>query len=93
MGLTSPFWNGNRKKRKKNCIPAIWDGNRNYQKAFPLFGTGTRITKKLSHYLGREQESQKNSSGCSGTQIQGINVGKYTGMELQVRCRHTQNSN
>ena len=35
------------------------DGNENYQKGFPLSGMGTEITKKPSHYLGRERETQK----------------------------------
>ena len=53
MGLTSPFWDGNGKKTNK-CVPAIWDGNGNYQKSFLRFGWGTGITKNLSRYLGRE---------------------------------------
>ena len=36
------------------------DGNENYQKAFPLLGIGTVITKKLSRYVGWERETQKN---------------------------------
>ena len=55
LGLTYPFWDRSGKKQI-NCVPAIWDGNGNYQKAFPLFGTGTGITKKLSRYSGRERE-------------------------------------
>ena len=38
---------------------AMRDGNGNYQKAFPLFGTGTGITKKLSRYSGQERKTQK----------------------------------
>ena len=40
MGLTPPFWDGNRKKQI-NCVPAMREGNGN--------------TKKLSRYSGREQ--------------------------------------
>ena len=78
MGVTSPFQDGNGKKTNKLCsryagweweLPksflAIRDGNGNYQKAFPLFGTGTGNPKK--------------SSCCLGTGIQGIPVGKSTG--------------
>ena len=57
MGLTCQFRDGNGKKQI-NCVPAIWDGNGNYQKAFPIFGKGTGITKKLSCYFGRERETQ-----------------------------------
>ena len=57
MGLTSPFRDRNA-KNQTNCVPAIWDGNGKYQKAFPLFGTGTGITKKLSCSSGRELDTQ-----------------------------------
>ena len=58
MGLNSSFWDGNR-KNQINCVPAMRDGNGNNQKVFPLFGTGTGITKKLSRYFGRERETPK----------------------------------
>ena len=45
-----------RERELPKSFLAIWDGNGNYQKAFPLFGTGTGITNKLSRYLGRKRE-------------------------------------
>ena len=56
--MTYLFWNRNR-KNQINCVPAIRDGNGNYLKACPLFGTGTGTTKKLSRYLRWERETQK----------------------------------
>ena len=41
--MTSSFWDGYG-NNQINCVPAIWDGNRNYQKAFLLFGTWTGNT-------------------------------------------------
>ena len=57
IGLTYPFWD--KGKNQINCVPAMRDGNGNYQKTFPIFRMGTGITKKLSRYLGRERETQK----------------------------------
>ena len=45
-------------KNKIISVPATQDRNRNYQKYFLLFGTGTIITKKLSCYSRREQETK-----------------------------------
>ena len=83
MELTSPFLGGNGKNPNKLCsrysgwepelpniFSAIRDGNGNYQKAFPLFGTGTG--------------NPKNSSCCSGTGIQGIPDGNYTGAGIHT---------
>ena len=67
MGLTSPFQDGNRKKPNKLCsrytgwerelpksFPVIRDGKGNYQKAFPLLGTGTGNPKSLPAVRERE---------------------------------------
>ena len=51
---------------------AIWDKNGNYQKAFPLFRTGTGNPRK--------------SSCCLAMGIQGLPVGKYTGMEIPAHA-------
>ena len=66
MGLTSLFWDWNGEKTN-NCVSSIWDWNRNYQKAFQQFGTGTGIHQKNSRYSGQKQEMPKNISRCSGT--------------------------
>ena len=71
MGLTSPFWDGNGKNHI-NCVPPMRDRNGNYQKASPLFGTGTG--------------NPKNYSRCSGTGIQGVSVGKYKGTEIPAHA-------
>ena len=44
-----------------------------------LFGTETGISKKLSHYLEQEQETQNKLSHCLGKRFQGIPIGKYMG--------------
>ena len=54
-----------REREYLKSLPAIRDGNGNYQKGFPLFGTGTG--------------NPKNSSRCLETGIQGAPVEKYTG--------------
>ena len=54
-----------REQKLPKSFPAIWDKNGNYQKAFPLFGTGTG--------------NPKMSFRCLAMGIQGVCVGKYTG--------------
>ena len=83
MGLTSTFWDGNGKNKQiKLCsryvgkdqeLPAIWDGNGNYQKAFLLFGTETGNPKIFllfgNRYLRRsrwEIYGNGNSRSCLG---------------------------
>ena len=51
--MTSPFGDGNR-KNQINCVPAIRDRNKNFQKAFPLFVTGTGNPKTLHAFRERE---------------------------------------
>ena len=53
MGFSSPFCDGNG-KNQKNFVLAMRDGNRNYQKAFPLFGTGTGNPKNFPAVRERE---------------------------------------
>ena len=54
MDLSILGWERGEKKQIKFVL-AIWDGNRNFQKLFPLFGKGAGITKKLSRYSEQEQ--------------------------------------
>ena len=51
------------------------DGNGNYQKAFPLFGMGMGIIKKLSRYLGRE--TQKSLSAIFPNENSGVLLSAY----------------
>ena len=49
MGLTSSFQEGNEKKKKrrrKNCFPAMQDRNGNYQKAFLIIRDGNENNRK-----------------------------------------------
>ena len=52
-GLTSSLRVG-KGKNQINCVPAIRDGNGNYQKSIPLFGTGTGNLKKIPAVWQRE---------------------------------------
>ena len=83
MGLTSSFWDGLRENPNK-CVPAIWDGNGNYQKAFPLFGTGTGITNKLSRYSGRERETQKNLPAVREREFKAFPLGNIREREFPL---------
>ena len=83
MGLTSPFRDGNGKKQI-DCVPAIWDGNGNYQKAFPLFGKGTGITKKLSRYLGQERETQKSLPAVWEREFKAFSLGDILEQEFPL---------
>ena len=58
------------------CVPPIWDGNENSQKAFPLFGTGAGNQKKVSL--------------CLGTEIHGVPVWKYRGTGIPATIYHEQ---
>ena len=57
-GIDLSILDGNR-KNQINCVPAMPDGNGNYQKEFRLFGTGMGINKNPSRYLERDRETQK----------------------------------
>ena len=60
------------------------DGNKNYQKAFLLFGTGTGITKKLSRYLGRERENQKSCSAVQEWEFNAFPLGNIREREFPL---------
>ena len=56
-------------------VPGMRDGNGNYQKAFPLYGMGTEIAKKLSRYLRRESETQKSLPAVWEQEIKAFPLG------------------
>ena len=64
------------------------DGNGNYQKAFPLFGMGTGITKKLSHYLGRERETPKSLPAVLEREFKAFPLGNIREQEFPLMPGH-----
>ena len=71
-------------KKLKNCVPDMPDGNENYQEAFPLFGKGTGFTKKLSHYSGREQETQKSLPAVQDREFKAFLLGNIREREFPL---------
>ena len=60
------------------------DGNRNYQKASPLFGKKMGITKKLLRYSGRERETQKSLPAFRESEFKAFPLGNIQEREFPL---------